>query len=617
MIPDLGSYVLLFALFFSAAQSITPFRKKWAPFTVLSAKALFVLVTCSFAALMYAHITDDFSVKNVFDNSHTLKPMIYKISGTWGSHEGSMMLWIWMLSLWGFCVALARRIPKPVQARVLGVQGMISFGFILFIILTSDPFARLSPVPTEGMDLNPVLQDPGLAVHPPLLYTGYVGFSIAFCFAMAALIDKKVDAAWAALVRPWVLAAWIALTLGIMSGAVWAYYELGWGGFWFWDPVENASLMPWLAGTALLHSVAMLEKRGTLGNWTIFLSILAFSFSLLGTFLVRSGILTSVHAFASDPARGIFILLLLTIAIGGAFTFYAFRAPHIKSAAKFDALSRESALLLNNVFLFTFCVTVMMGTLYPVFMSALDLGNVSVGPPYYMAVLLPMLVPFTLLMGAAPALAWRRSTLKNLSLPFILSCMAIVVLSTLHLQEKLLSLLGCGMGGWIVIATFYDVWKKRRSKLPRSSYGMSLAHIGFGILIIGITATTLWKQEKILWMSPGDRVEIAGKQIAFLGTHDSKGPNYDIRTGIFTINGAYMTPEKRWYPADEKLMSQVALRPDGFGLIYLVLGDEDKDHPEKWVVRAYYHPLVLWILFGALMMAGGGVLSITDRRRHE
>ena len=617
MIVDIGSYALLLALLISLAQSISPFKKKWRTFATASAEALFVLITFSFGSLMYAHVTDDFSVLNVFQNSHTLKPMIYKISGAWGSHEGSMMLWIWMLSLWGFCVALTKKIPALIKARVLGVQGMISFGFTLFIVLTSSPFARLSPVPLEGMDLNPILQDPGLAVHPPLLYTGYVGFSITFCFAMAALAERKVDAAWAALVRPWVLAAWIALTLGIMSGAVWAYYELGWGGFWFWDPVENASLMPWLAGTALLHSVAMLEKRGTLGNWTIFLSILAFSFSLLGTFLVRSGVLTSVHTFASDPARGIFILLLLTIAIGGAFTFYAFRAPQIKSTAKFNVLSRESALLLNNVFLFTFCITVMMGTLYPVFMSALDLGSVSVGPPYYMAVLLPMLIPFTLLMGAAPALAWRKSTLKNLSLPFVMTCMAITVMASLHLQEKMLSLLGFGMGGWIVFATLHDLWKKYGSRLPRSYYGMSLAHAGFGILIIGITATTLWKQEKITWMAPNDQIEVNGQQITFHGMHIGRGPNYDIDSGTFTINGSSMMPEKRWYPADEKMTSEVALKQEGFGLIYLVLGDEDKDKPERWVVRAYYHPLVMWILFGALMMAGGGALSITDRRRHE
>lgn len=628
MIPDLGLDALIIALLFSAAQSVMPFTKRWAAYAAISAEALFGLVTASFAALMYAHVTDDFSVKNVFDNSHTLKPLIYKISGTWGSHEGSMMLWIWMLSLWGFCVAEAKRVPGRVQAHVLGIQGMISFGFILFIICTSNPFARIIPAPEQGMDLNPVLQDPGLAVHPPLLYTGYVGFSIAFCFAMSALIDKKVDAAWASLARPWVLAAWTALTLGIMSGGVWAYYELGWGGFWYWDPVENASLMPWLAGTALLHSIAMLEKRGTLGNWTIFLSILAFSFSLLGTFLVRSGILTSVHAFASDPSRGIFILLLLTVAIGGAFTFYAFRAPHIKSAAGFDPVSRETTLLLNNVFLFAFCMTVMMGTLYPVFMSALDLGSLSVGPPYYNTVMLPMLVPFVLLMGAAPSLGWRRATLKHIALPFIIAAMALAVILTLPMKEKALSAAGFAMGGWIVIAMLHDLWKRSRLRLPRSYFGMALAHIGFGLLIIGITATTLHKEEKILWMAPGDHTQIAGHDLAFLGTRPGPGPNYIVNTGIFTLDGDYMTPERRWYPADEKLTSEVSLKVEGYSLVYLVLGDQEKatpgetpppqEKPGRWTVRMYYHPFVLFILFGALLMAAGGAISATERRRaHE
>jgi cytochrome c-type biogenesis protein CcmF len=617
MIPDLGFDALALALLFSLAQAAAPFKKQWRDYGVIAAEAVFVMITASFAALMYAHVTDDFSVKNVFENSHTLKPMIYKISGAWGSHEGSMMLWVWMLSLWGFCVAQAKKLPPVLQSRVLGVQGMIGFGFILFILFTSNPFAQLSPVPPEGMDLNPVLQDIGLAVHPPLLYTGYVGFSIAFCFAMAALAAKKVDAAWASHARPWALAAWVALTLGILSGAVWAYYELGWGGFWYWDPVENASLMPWLAGTALLHSLAMLEKRGTLPNWTVFLSILAFSFSLLGTFLVRSGVLTSVHAFATDPARGVFILLLLTIAIGGAFTFYAFRAPQVKGGEQFSLLSRETALLLNNVFLFAFCVTVLMGTLYPVFMNALDLGSVSVGPPYYMAVLLPMLLPFALLMGASPALAWRRASLKSLSLPFILTAMALVVMASLPLQEKLLSLLGFGMGGWVIFATLHDLKKKYGTRPARSYFGMALAHIGFGALILGATAATLWKQEDIRWMVPGDRIAVAGKEIAFLGAHTAKGPNYGASKGVFSIDDGFMTPQKRWYPALEQTTSEVSLRMEGTGLIYLVLGDQDKKNPDRWVVRSYYHPMVLWIFIGGLMMAAGGALSFTDRKRHE
>jgi cytochrome c-type biogenesis protein CcmF len=620
MIVNIGHSALILALFVALMQAVIPLagasrnRKKWMLLGRRSAAFLFMLVSISFAALIYAHASDDFSVLNVVENSHALKPMIYKISGVWGNHEGSMLLWVWMLSLWGFFVERAKNLPLPLQARVLAVQGMIGFGFILFILLTSNPFLRISPAPLEGMDLNPVLQDLGLAIHPPLLYAGYVGFSIAFCFAVAALIEKKVDAGWAALIRPWVLAAWIALTAGVASGAVWAYYELGWGGFWSWDPVENASLMPWLAGTALLHSVVVLGKRSALGNWTVFLSILAFSFSLLGTFLVRSGILTSVHAFASDPARGIFILALLTVAIGGAFLFYGWRAPQVPSGAGFSAVSRETALLLNNVFLFTFCMTVLMGTLYPLFLSALDLGSVSVGPPYYRAALLPLLAPFTLLMGAAPLVAWRKGTLKNLSIPLTLTGMLLVIFFPL-LREKPLSLLGFGMGGWVILATLHDAWKKTGNKAPRSYYGMVLAHAGFGLLMIGITATTLWGQEKILWMRPGDRVEIAGRQLAFLGAHERPGPNYEIKTGVFTVDGGTMTPEKRWYPVQEKMTSEVALQLKGFGLLYLVLGDQDTDHPERWAVRVYYHPLVLWILLGALMIAGGGLVSFTDKRR--
>lgn len=623
MIVTLGHAALVLALLVSLAQSAAPYvggrrKKKWGALQVRAAGGLFVLLSASFAALTYAYVTSDFSVLNVVQNSHTLKPLIYKISGVWGNHEGSMLLWVWMLGLWGFLVARARSLPEETKARILSVQGMIGFGFLLFVILTSNPFIRVSPVPPEGMDLNPVLQDPGLAIHPPLLYTGYVGFSIAFCFAIAALAEKKVDAAWAALVRPWVLAAWIALTLGIASGAVWAYYELGWGGFWFWDPVENASLMPWLAGTAFLHSVAVLEKRNTLGNWTVFLAILAFSFSLLGTFLVRSGILTSVHAFASDPERGIFILLLLTLTVGGAFLFYALRAPHIKPGAPFEMVSRETALLLNNVFLFTFCVTVLTGTLYPVIMSALDLGSVSVGPPYYVAVLLPLMFPFAVLMGAAPSVAWRKGALDKLSPPLVLTIMLLMVVLFLPLQEKMLSLAGCGMGGWIVFAALHDLWRKKSLKAPLSYYGMVLAHAGFGVMLIGITATTLWQEEEILWMKPGDRVEIAGRPIAFLGTHEAMASNYALNTGIFKLGESYMTPEKRWYPAQEKMTSEVSLGLSGFSLFYLVMGDQDKDDPSRWVVRAYYHPLVLWILLGAVMVAGGGVLSLADkRRRHE
>jgi len=622
MIPSLGLFTLLFSVLVAFFQSFFIFTRKKPnkKDSIIIRKLsfiLFALLSFSFAALIFAYVTSDFSVLNVVQNSHTLKPMIYKISGVWGNHEGSMLLWVWIISLWGLAVALSSKIPHLMQARILTIQGMISLGFILFIVLTSNPFIRIYPAPLEGMGLNPVLQDLGLAIHPPLLYMGYVGFSIAFCFAIAGMMDKKIDAKWAKLIRPWVLAAWSALTIGIIAGATWAYYELGWGGFWFWDPVENASLMPWLAGTALLHSVAVLERRGQLGNWTIFLAILAFSFSLLGTFLVRSGILTSVHAFASDPTRGVFILILLSIAIGGALLFYAVQAPKVKSKANFKPVSRETIMLLNNVFLFTFCITVLLGTTYPIILNALNLGSISVGAPYYTAVLLPLLFPFTILMGAAPHIAWKKGKIKNLYIPFIVTLLLLFLISILPIKHKLLSLLGFSAGGWVIFSTLYNLWKKRDSKLQLSYYGMILAHIGFGVFILGVTATTLWKSEKILWMTPGDSVEIAGKKIDFIDTRTSIVDNYMVTFARFNIDGKIAIPEKRLYPVEKKMTSEVSLKTNGFDVIYMVLGDEDKDNLDRWVVRLYYHPLALFILFGAMMIALGGVTSLMDKKRYE
>jgi cytochrome c-type biogenesis protein CcmF len=629
MIIEIGHFALVLALFLSLIQSVVPMlganlgKANWMRTGSLTAVSLFGLISISFLSLLYAYALSDFSVQNVVMNSHTMMPMAYKLAAAWGNHEGSMLLWVWMLSLWGFLVAWrGRTLPLPFQARVLSVQGMIGFGFILFILFTSNPFLRLDPPALEGLGLNPVLQDPALAIHPPLLYTGYVGFSIAFCFAMAALLENKVDSIWAARLRPWVLVAWIALTAGIVKGSLWAYYELGWGGFWFWDPVENASLMPWLAGTALLHSVSVLERRDTLKSWTVFLSILAFSFSLLGTFLVRSGILTSVHSFATDPTRGIFILALLTIAIGGAFLIYALRAPAVRPGAGFGLFSRESALLLNNVFLFTFCATVFMGTLYPVFISALDLGSVSVGPPYYTATLLPMLIPFALLMGVAPYIAWQRgdagTAIKKLGIPFILAALTALAPFLPGLSAKPLAFVGFGLGGWVLWATLGDLLRKGRG-MPLSYYGMIVAHAGFAVFIIGVTATTQGTTEKILWMNPGDRTEIAGKTLTFLGTETGLGPDYNADTGVFTVksgtNTSFISPQKRWYPVAEKSTSETALHFDGFGLLYLVLGDQDAAQPGRWVVRGYYHPLVLWIFGGGFLMYLGGILSACDRKR--
>jgi len=616
MITEAGHFALILALIVSLVQATAGKNTALAP---RAGVWLFALLSVSFLSLLHAYAVSDFSVWNVVSNSHTMMPLVYKIAATWGNHEGSMLLWVWMLSAWGFFAARAKNITPEFRARALSFQGMIAFGFISFILFTSNPFLRLDPPAAEGLGLNPILQDPALALHPPLLYAGYVGFSVAFCFAMAAMLENKVDAAWAARLRPWVLAAWIALTAGITGGSFWAYYELGWGGFWFWDPVENASLMPWLAGTALLHSIAVLEKRGTLKAWTVFLSVLAFSFSLLGTFLVRSGILTSVHTFATDPARGIFILVLLTIAIGGAFLLYALRAPAIKSGAGFKVLSRETALLLNNVFLFTFCVTVFMGTLYPVFMNALDLGSVSVGPPYYRAVLLPMLIPFALLMGAAPYMAWQRgdaaTVAKKLVIPFLLTLLILIPLPSHHP----VALLGFALGGWIVWATLGDFARKMKSNMALSYYGMIVAHLGFAFLIMGVAAATQWGSEKILWMNPGDRVEVAGHTLAFLGAETGLGPGYNADIGVFGVKDGkkefFMAPEKRWYPVAQKETSEVALHLDGFSLLYLVMGEQDKEHPQRRVVRVYHHPFVAWIFGGGFLMWFGGLLSFIDRRR--
>jgi cytochrome c-type biogenesis protein CcmF len=441
-----------------------------------------------------------------------------------------------------------------------------------------------------------------------------VGFSVAFCFAVAALWQNKVDSVFAARLRPWVLAAWVFLTAGIVKGALWAYYELGWGGFWFWDPVENASLMPWLAGTALLHSSAVLEKRGSLKGWTAFLAMLAFSFSLLGTFLVRSGVLTSVHAFAADPARGVFILLLLTLAIGGAFLLYALRAPAIKPGAPLGPWSRESLMLLGNIFLFTFCATVFTGTLYPVFMNALDLGSVSVGPPYYRATLLPMLVPFALLMGAAPYAAWQRTDAgvgRRLFLPFLFTAFTLLPLA---FKEPPLALLGFSLSAWIAWTLAADVWRKGRG-MPLSYYGMVAAHLGFAALITGVTAATLLGAEKILWMKPGERTEVAGRELAYLGPQERLGPGYNSDTGVFTLDGKdFLAPERRWYPAAQKETSEVALKMDGLGLFYLAIGEEEEG---RRVVRAYRHPLVLLVFGGGVLMYLGGALAAFDGKRRK
>lgn len=624
MIVETGHFALILALLVALIQACVPLagaamhRPAWMQLGGRAAALLFALASLSFLSMTYAYVTSDFSVMNVVRNSHTMKPLVYKITGVWGNHEGSMLLWVWMLAAWGYALARAsRNLPATFRAHALAVQGMIASGFLLFVLFTSNPFLRLDPAAAEGMDLNPLLQDPGLAIHPPLLYAGYVGFSVAFCFAIAALLDRRVDAAWARFVRPWVIAAWTALTAGIALGSFWAYYELGWGGFWFWDPVENASLMPWFAGTALMHSLTVLEKRGQCRNWTLFLSILAFSLSLLGTFLVRSGVLTSVHAFASDPMRGIFILVLLGLAAGGALLLYALRAPEIEPGAPLKPVSRETALLLNNVFLSTFLVTVLIGTLYPVILSALDRGAISVGGPYYKALLVPMTVPFALLMGAGPMLAWGGGNFQVAGQRMVLPLLMLVLLLS-PLWGSPWAILGLFAGGWVLTTTLQDYFMKtgrlRHIKtLPASFNGMTIAHAGFGVLLIGITTVTQFGSEQILWMKPGDTVTVAAHEVTFIGVEEGLGKNYNAERGIFRADGVFLQPERRWYPVTERMTSEAALRLMAGSMLYVVLGEEGADG--RHVVRLYHHPFLVLLYGGAALVVLGGAVSLLSRRR--
>ena len=639
MIAELGHFALTLALVLALVQSVIPLlgaqqgRAAWMHLGRQVAWSLSGLITIAFLALVHAYALSDFSVRNVAENSHTMKPLLYKITGTWGNHEGSMLLWVWMLGFWGVLVAQATKsLPLVFQSRVIAVQGMIASGFLMFLLFTSNPFARLDPAPVEGLGLNPVLQDLALAIHPPLLYMGYVGFSVAFCFAIAALLGKKIDRDWATVLRPWVLAAWVFLTGGIALGSIWAYYELGWGGFWFWDPVENAALMPWLAGTALLHSVAVMEKRNALKNWTLFLAILTFSLSLLGTFLVRSGVLTSVHAFAVDPARGVFILALLALATGGALFLYALRAPYIRDGRPFTPFSRETILLLNNIFLFATTATVFMGTLYPLFMSALNLGAVSVGTPYYMATLAPMLAPFALLMGVAPAVVWRAGnphvTLKRLMLPALTTLALCLFLILFAVPQKPFLWLSLAAGIWIAVTLLQDVARKTGGfksfrYLPLSYYGMVVAHAGFALVIMGAATATQMTTEKILWMEQDDRISVAGYDLHLNRQLTDTGWNYNYDRVIFDIvpqdggKAFAMAPEKRWYPVGERMTSEAALHLAGMDILYIVLGDNDVNNRRRWVVRVYHHPLIGLLFLGTALIAAGGALSLGTRRARK
>ncbi|MEO0791274.1 MAG: heme lyase CcmF/NrfE family subunit [Pseudomonadota bacterium] len=642
MIVELGHFCLMLAAVIAVLQTAVPIwgaQKGDARLMAVGAPAAlsqFILLSISFAALTVAYVSSDFSVANVFQNSHSAKPLLYKISGVWGNHEGSMLLWILMLAAFGAAVAaFGNNLPQTLKANVIGVQGAVGLSFLLFVILTSNPFARVWPAPFEGNGLNPILQDPGLAFHPPFLYAGYVGFSIAFSFAIAALIEGRLDAAWARWVRPWTLAAWACLTLGIALGSYWAYYELGWGGWWFWDPVENASFMPWLAGTALLHSALVMEKREALKVWTVLLAILTFSLSLMGAFLVRSGVLTSVHAFAVDPERGVFILAIMIFFIGGSLALFAWRMRELRQGGIFSPISREGSLVLNNVVLTTSCATVFVGTLYPLALESLTGAKISVGPPYFDLTFGPLMVPLLLAMPFGPVLAWKRGD-ATAAMERLWVAAAITVALTLVIYAMLwrgpgLAPLALALGIWVSVGAVAELIGRakfgsvpfatavsRLVGLPRAAFGAAIGHFGVGIMTIGIVATTAYRAENILVMSPGDRTTLSGYTVRFNGATEERGPNYRAERASFVVTSSVLGPteihpEKRRFIAPRQITTEAGIVPTWFGDLYVVKGDKQSDG-KSYAVRVYFNPLVRWIWIGAVIMAFGGLLSLSDRR---
>ena len=639
MIPELGHFALIVTLALAVIQSTFPLigtynnTRSWMRMARPLAWGQFFFMSIAVACLIQAFLADDFSVKYVAANGNTLLPTIYKISAVWGAHEGSLMFWAFLLTAWSAAIAaFSRNLPLEVIARVMAVLGMVTIGFLLFMLLTSNPFDRLFPIPAEGRELNPMLQDPGLAIHPPLLYMGYVGFSVAFAFAIAALLGGKLDAAWARWSRPWTTVAWIFLTLGISLGSWWAYYELGWGGWWFWDPVENASFMPWLVGTALMHSLAVTEKRGAFKSWTVLLALTAFSLSLLGTFLVRSGVLTSVHAFASDPDRGLFILAFLCVVIGGSLLLYTWRAPYISGGGRFDLVSRESFLLGNNLLLSVFAALVLFGTLAPLIYDALELGKISVGFPWFNKMFL-LLMPFlALLLGAAPMTHWKRHDPKQLlSLLWVALAISLVIgfASFLLTDNNWLVGLGLGLTCWLVVTHIQSVIDRLKHKKGlgglmadlrgsgRSYYGMIIAHLGVAVFIVGVTMVQNYGIEKDIRMSPGDTAEIAGYTFLFEGVSDYPGPNYTAHRGLFKVTKGSeesftLEPEKRTYFVQTRPMTEAAIDPGLTRDIYVSLGEHVGNG--DWALRLYYKPYVRWIWLGSLFMSFGGLLAILDRR---
>ncbi|NMG44694.1 heme lyase CcmF/NrfE family subunit [Aromatoleum toluvorans] len=639
MIPELGHFSLILALILALVQGVVPLigasRNRLALMSVgrTAAQGQFLFIAFAFGCLTWSFINSDFSLQLAASNSHSATPLIYKITGVWGNHEGSLLLWAMSLALWTVAVTVfSRNLPEIFMARVLGVLGLVSTGFLLFLLVTSNPFDRILPGAPEGRDLNPLLQDPGMIIHPPLLYMGYVGFSVAFAFAIAALLSGRMDAAWARWSRPWTTVAWIFLTAGIAIGSGWAYYELGWGGWWFWDPVENASFMPWLVGTALMHSLAVTEKRGAFRSWTVLLAIAAFSLSLMGTFLVRSGVLTSVHAFATDPARGLFVLALLVLVIGVSLALFAWRAPTLAGGGSFGLISRESSLLANNVLLSVASGSVLLGTLYPLFIDALNLGKISVGPPYFETVFVPLMTPVVVLMMIGPFIRWKgddgNSVLRKVA-PGIVGSLVIgagTAFALGHVSWR--TVLGLSLAAWVIIGSVQILWQRiadrrgagagaRLRSIPSAWWGMWFAHLGIGVFIIGVALVGSLNTQMQVKMLPGDTAQLAGYTFTFRGAKEVSGPNYaaaratiDVTRGAAKV--ATLSPEKRFYQAQGMPMTEAAIDIGLFRDVYVNIGDQLDDG--AWVVGLFYRPFISWIWFGCALMALGGIFAASDRR---
>lgn len=638
MIAEIGHFSLIIALFMAIIQGFLPLIGSqriihgWIAVARPAAYAQFVFMLFSYICLTIIFLQHDFSVLYAAMNSNTHLPTIYLISGVWGAHEGSLLLWALVLSIWTALVALfSKNLPEITIARVLGVMGLVAIGFIMFLLFTSNPFERIFPSPIEGRDLNPLLQDPGLAIHPPMLYMGYVGFAVAFAFAIAALLEGRLDSAWARWSRPWTNVAWMFLTFGIALGSWWAYYELGWGGWWFWDPVENASFMPWLVGTALIHSLAASEKRGVFKTWTVLLAIFAFSLSLLGTFLVRSGVLTSVHAFASDPTRGVYILTFLAVVVGGSLLLYAIRAPQVKSSSQFQLFSKEASLLLNNILLVVTAASILLGTLYPLVIDALGMGKISVGPPYFNAVFIPLMAPLALVVGLGMLIRWKKDDVKQISWRLKGWFIASIVLGFMMPLTMPFYSVSAGLGVSFALWTLFTVglafhdrlgnqglsWPRLKS-ISASFYGMTLAHIGISVFIMGITYTSVYSIEKDISMSPGETLDLSGYIFKFHGIDVTEGPNYSAQEGYVTVSldgeqVAELRPQKRVYRVQKMPMTEAAIDAGLFRDLFVAIGDP-LDDKGSWSLRIYYKSFIRWIWVGAFFMGLGGLLAAMDKR---